>query len=303
MTQKHLHLLVFMCEKKAEEIIANILVSELTTTNFSIHKKPYSRSVQFIIYEKSFKKLLSIKKNLSRFFPLLLKDEFINSIPKIETKKLIPERWQDMWKKSFSPIIIPDICTICPEWISYTPKHRETVITIDPGLAFGTGSHETTQYCLKEINKQQNDQKNLLDVGTGSGILAIAGALFGYNTIIAIDADKQAITSAEENAKKNSVSPQITFLKKSLDTFSSQQQFDVITANITAKTLISNKQKLASLLNSNGILILAGILKKQQKKTVREFQSLRLTLLHQEIGKEWVGLTFQKTEKKVHGTQ
>ncbi|MEJ5300375.1 MAG: 50S ribosomal protein L11 methyltransferase [Thermodesulforhabdaceae bacterium] len=225
-----------------------------------------------------------------------LANSFLSQPIKVTIESYDDSDWESEWKKHIKPIEVGKKFLICPSW-EFPPHNDQNrlVITIDPGMAFGTGHHETTRLCLEWIdrfalaNREILSRISLLDVGTGSGILAIASALVGFGSITAIDNDPEAISVARENALKNNVYEKINFFVGEPSEINGA--FDVVIANIQSNVLI----EMAPLLTRKTVmrLVLSGILKEQEKsvrvafETKQSFSGVSLSQLG-----EWVLLDF-----------
>ena len=214
---------------------------------------------------------------------------------RLETEIIPDEDWNKTWKAGFKPLPITPHLVIKPTWESYQPTPGEKVIEMDPGMAFGTGHHASTKLAL-EITEalffdQEAPPKTVLDVGTGTGILAMAAALFGAQEVLAIDNDPEAVVVAEENILRNGLLPIITAQGIALEEI--PRQFDLVIANIIHDTLIDLAATLAARLAPNGRLILAGILTGPQTDSIRAAYNA-LGLKHQETRSEgeWSALLF-----------
>ena len=202
------------------------------------------------------------------------------------------EDWNKKWKSFFQPIHASSRIVIKPSWQHYWQQPGEIVIELDPGMAFGTGTHPSTRLCLQALDdialsSDQHLMESLLDVGTGSGILAIAGALLGFNRVVGIDIDYTAIACAQENAKRNGVAERVRFSTTALHNV--QGSFTVIVANILPHTLIHMKEHLVARICSEGILILSGILEDNADKVVSAFAT-HMDLWRTIKEDEWTGL-------------
>ena len=157
---------------------------------------------------------------------------------------------------------------ILPPWVADKNKNGTSII-IDPGSGFGTGSHPTTQLCLKWIEINNDPNSSLIDYGCGSGILSIAADKFGYNRVVGVDNDHQALLNAERNKDLNS--SDIVFFHS--DDYDHNESYDITIANILLNTIIGLRQILISSLKKNGILILSGILEEQASDIIDAFKS------------------------------
>jgi ribosomal protein L11 methyltransferase len=172
----------------------------------------------------------------------------------------IPEQdWMQKWKEGFEPVEVSDRLIVAPSWRLPEDPRGRAVIQIDPGMAFGTGTHETTRLCLGAIERHFN-RGSLLDVGTGTGILAIAAARVAPGSrITAIDIDPQAVAVARENVEINGVADRIELLEGGPGDFAGRG-FDVVVANLTAEVIVGLMADLAGCLARPGLLIMSGIL-------------------------------------------
>jgi ribosomal protein L11 methyltransferase len=178
-------------------------------------------------------------------------------------QEIIKDRaWERSWMDYYQPMKFADKLWVCP---TDQEQHEANTVCLilDPGLAFGTGTHPTTALCLEWLASHDLADKNIIDYGCGSGILAVAAILLGAKQAIAIDIDPQALTATHDNAKKNSVANKITTWLPEQFHQQSPQQADIVLANILAKPLIELAEPISSLVKPGGLLILSGILTEQ----------------------------------------
>lgn len=167
--------------------------------------------------------------------------------------------WNENWKKYFKAFEIGKKLAVCPSWEEYDNTDNRTVISLDPGAAFGTGSHATTSLCLEILEQRVTNDTTVLDIGTGSGILAIAADLLGAKSAIGVDIDAQSVKTAIANAEINGVSEKTEFLVGDLaDKISGK--YDIVCANIVADVVIRLFDNVADFMNDDGILIVSGII-------------------------------------------
>lgn len=167
--------------------------------------------------------------------------------------------WNENWKKYFKAFEIGEKLAICPSWEKYENKDNRTVISLDPGAAFGTGSHATTSLCLEILEKRVTNDTTVLDIGTGSGILAIAADLLGAKSAIGVDIDAQSVKTAIANAEINGVSEKTEFLVGDLAEKISGK-YDIVCANIVADVVMRLFDNVADFMKDDGILIVSGII-------------------------------------------
>ncbi|MEK9198762.1 50S ribosomal protein L11 methyltransferase [Ureibacillus sp. 179-F W5.1 NHS] len=182
------------------------------------------------------------------------------------------EDWATAWKQYYHPVKISERFTIVPTWEDYTPVSTdELIIELDPGMAFGTGTHPTTVMCLQALEKVVNKGDTVIDVGTGSGVLSIAAALLGAKNVHALDLDEIAVKSARENIKLNNVQHVAkVFHGNLLDTVT--EQADVVVANILAEIIMTFTDDAFSIVKPGGLYVTSGIIsaKKDSVKSALE---------------------------------
>ncbi len=180
-------------------------------------------------------------------------------------KHLTTEDWAEAWKRHYRPLRIGDRIVVTPSWEEPATRSGDVVIKLDPGMAFGTGTHPSTQLALRLLEKYLRPRSVVLDVGTGSGILAIAAVKLGAMRVIATDIDPEAVRTAEENARLNEVRNQITLLVESVI---DAGRYDLVLVNILADVIadLLLHENLAQRVTPDGVLILSGII--QQRRDV-----------------------------------
>jgi ribosomal protein L11 methyltransferase len=200
---------------------------------------------------------------------------------KLDVKRLRREDWADSWKRHFQPIRIGKNLLVRPSWRKDKAAPGQAVVVLDPGLSFGTGQHATTKFCLRQLVAcRKRGPQSLLDVGTGSGILAIAGVKLGYRPVKAIDFDSEAIRVARKNTHCNRVTahldPKVGDVTKLPPR--ARVKYDVVCANLYYDLLTANAQRLIARVKLGGVLVLAGILETQfaEVQAAVEGQGMRL---------------------------
>lgn len=198
------------------------------------------------------------------------------------------EKWAEAWKSNFKPLHVTPRLVIKPPWEKYPEQKREVVIEIDPGMAFGTGTHPSTQMCLKaleELIQSSAHPPSILDVGTGSGILAIAARKLGARQVLAIDIDPLAIACARKNAMANNIDGEIDFRVGPLEGL--RRIFDIVVANLLPQELLSVAPSLPKRMSPRGVLIVSGLLREQKKEMALAFAELGLQVLRSKESKGW----------------
>lgn len=223
-------------------------------------------------------------------FSLALANSFGKAINASESEFLPDKDWTREWMDQFHPIPCGERLWIVPSWKD-TPNKHAVNLTLDPGLAFGSGTHPTTKMCLEWLDANVNGGETVLDYGCGSGILAIAAVLLGAKIADGTDIDQQAIIASHDNADRNKVSRERfrAYLCEDL----AIKHYDIVVANILANPLCGLAETLSSSLASGGQIILSGILVEQSDMVIAAYQPwLELSCINEQDG--WVLLAGKK---------
>jgi ribosomal protein L11 methyltransferase len=227
-----------------------------------------------------------------------LADEGIDVAPgRISIRAVKPRDWAESWKRHFKPISVGGCILVKPTWSPRKPKAGEHVVLIDPGLSFGTGQHATTHFCLTQVAslREPGRKQALLDIGTGSGILAIAASKLGYSPLDAFDFDPDCVRISAENAKLNGVDGLIKLSQKDLTKVpaKSSTKYEVICANLLADLLVAERDRILARLAPGGSVVLAGILTTQFDGVASAYEAAGLRLVESATMKEWRSGTFR----------
>lgn len=209
--------------------------------------------------------------------------------------------WINNWKQYFHQFYIDDILVI-PSWEKIKPEdHEKLVLHIDPGTAFGTGMHETTQLCIRQLRKYVKEDSILLDVGTGSGILAILSLMFGAKKAVGTDLDPCAVEAVKENCESNGISPKnFEMMIGNIITDTTVQDkvgydcYDIVVANILADVLVPLTPVIVNQLKKGGIYITSGIIDDKEQTVVEAVKKAGLEILEITYQGEWVSVTARK---------
>lgn len=203
---------------------------------------------------------------LSKEYPA----DFIGTL-EMDTEQVFEEDWANAWKKYFKPVKITDRLTVKPTWEEYSPTEGEIVLEIDPGMAFGTGTHESTNMCLTLLDEYIKGGEEMLDVGCGSGILSIAGSKLGAKSVLSVDNDSMCVKVTNENIIENGCT-NIEAVCGDLTDKAGGKKYDVIVANIVADVIVRLNDSVGELLEDDGVYICSGIIDAKEAMVV---ESLR----------------------------
>lgn len=274
------------------EAISNFLIDEGTTGIEEIDADQGRKRLKAYFPAKERKgellrRLYRYVKSLRDLYPELGRVQ-------VETRSLAQENWGENWKRFFKPIEVTRHFLVSPPWSSLRPKKGQIPIIIHPGMAFGTGTHATTKLCLRALEEAlKRKKRTVLDVGTGSGILAIAAAKAGAREVVAIDVDPVALEAARDNVRTNDAADRVRVRMGSVGKV--LKEFDVVVANIDLKSLRRMRRPLFRHLKPGGILILSGILRRNEEDLRQFYLELEgLKPMKTTWEGEWSGLTFRK---------
>lgn len=210
---------------------------------------------------------------------------------RVAFRKLAPENWAESWKRHFRPLQFGRALLIRPSWSRRQPRGKQALVVIDPGLSFGTGQHPTTSFCLSQLVKRRRPGRaqSFWDVGSGSGILAIAAAKLGYRPVEGLDSDRDAVRIARANARQNGLQGRVRFVHQDLSRLpvTGPRTYDVICANLILDLLRAERERLLNRLGADGTLILAGLLRSQFPLIRAAYETAGLKLVSHHVGKEW----------------
>ncbi|WP_049772645.1 50S ribosomal protein L11 methyltransferase [Acetohalobium arabaticum] len=208
---------------------------------------------------------------------------------RIECESISDQDWRESWKENFKSKQVTDKLVIKPTWEDYQPKPEEKVIEIDPGMAFGTGSHVTTTMCLEAIEEYSSQYSDLLDIGTGTGILSIGAYLLGIEDITAIDIDETAVRIAKENLKLNGISQGVKVEQGNLAE-EVDNSYGLVVANLLPHIILDLIPNLRQLIDQEGIFILSGITQEKKKRIKEELKEFSLKVIEVKDSGDWVTL-------------
>ena len=203
------------------------------------------------------------------------------------------EDWAEAWKQFFHTLRVGKRIVIKPTWEEYRPQFGDLIIEIDPGMAFGTGNHPTTQLCLELLEKYLKRRSVVVDFGAGSGILALAAAKLGASLVIAFDSDELAVQAARKNVVHNNLEEAIEVHQTDGPSFIGGP-VDLVAANLLARTIIDQSQELARLLRTGGILIATGIIQERSAEVQQALRDAGFEIVESPTSGEWVAVVAKK---------
>lgn len=200
------------------------------------------------------------------------------------------EEWATAWKKYYNPVKISERFTIVPTWENYVPVNSdELIIELDPGMAFGTGTHPTTVMCIQALERTIKKGDKVIDVGTGSGVLSIAAALLGASSIKALDLDEVAVQSARLNIKLNKVHERVSVSQNNL-LDGINDTVDVVVANILAEVILRFTDDVARVVKKDGYFIASGIIQKKKEEVKEAIIQAGFDIVETIQMEDWVAL-------------
>jgi ribosomal protein L11 methyltransferase len=223
--------------------------------------------------------------------------EKLGLIYRISYNALDEEDWAHAWKEYFWPQKIGRNLVVKPTWRDYQAKSDEVVIELDPGMAFGTGTHPTTTMCICLIEKYLAKDDSFLDIGTGSGILMIAAVKLGASKICGVDHDETAVNIAAENLRRNGVDAQRFFVNCAHLVEGIEEAYDMVAANILSRVILDLLKEIGGVLKAGGILICSGITAKNETQVVTAMRNIGFDILEIISQDEWVAIAGQLTTK------
>ena len=273
---------------KQIEVIDYFSENELDyNANFSIKNDVWSIIGYIVDNRFANTKLNIIFNNLKEF-----QNENTEFMYEIYTAKCNDEDWQDEWKKYFHTVNITNNIVIKPSWDEYEPESNEIVIEIDPGLAFGTGTHETTSLCVEFLEKYVKGKEKLLDIGCGSGILMLIGKKLGVKKVIGIDIDEKVRDVVLENFSKNGINNDFEVIIGNL-VDDVNGKYNLVVSNILVDVLEKLLEDIEKILEKGATVIFSGILNEKEEAFVKKAENYNLKQIDRREKNNWVSLVFK----------
>ncbi|WP_028549204.1 50S ribosomal protein L11 methyltransferase [Paenibacillus sp. UNC451MF] len=249
----------------------------------------------------------AIMESLKRSVEQLTEFDIDTGNPTYELKEVDDEDWANAWKQYFKPLRISERLTIKPTWEDYNPGPEELIIELDPGMAFGTGTHATTSLCLRTLEKVIQGGEDVIDVGTGSGVLAIAASKLGAKHVLAVDLDPVAVSSATENTRLNGLESNITIKLSDLlgvlresEAAGSEASLgvkvpvQVVVANILAEIILLFVKDVYDVLAPGGTYVVSGVIQSKQEDVEKGLAEVGFTVTEVHEDQDWVVIIARK---------
>lgn len=211
----------------------------------------------------------------------------------VELSNVNQQDWENAWKQYFKPIHVTDRIVVKPEWEAYEKKSDEILIEIDPGMAFGTGTHETTSMCINQIEKNLKKGDKVIDIGCGSGILSMAAVLLGAEKAIGVDLDPVAVRVSKENIELNHLEDKIEIFHGNL-TDVIKEKAEIVVANIMADIILILLEDVRAFIKDGGLFISSGIILPKRELIESKLIEKNFKIVEVETKGEWCAITAQK---------
>ncbi len=269
----------------SEPFIPDIISGELWELNISGVAENESELIIYSVENSGVS-----KKNIENILNKIAAEKLINNY-KITEELLEDKNWNEEWEKKVRVVEVTEKIVIKPSFKNYTAKPGQIIITIDPKMSFGTGEHQTTQLMLNLIEKYIKEGDKVLDIGSGTGILAIAAVKLGAAYALGIDNDEWCLYNGIENVKANKLEEKVSIKLSEINKID-EYDFDLIAANINKNILLEIAEQIRAKIKKTGKLIISGLLIADEKETLNKYTSLDFHFVEKKIKDEWLALVF-----------
>jgi len=272
------------CEEPLSAYFENI-----NTAGVSVENKTGSSDINFNIYFEYMPDEVKFSEEINSLFAQYEKLGIKTGKKEIKFGVFDEQDWQNSWKKNFTTFKIGDKLVIKPSWEQWNISEGEILLECDPGMAFGTGQHPTTRFCLAMLEKYAGKYSSVLDIGCGSGILCIAAAKLGAESAVGFDNDPVAIDHARQMSAQNQTDMLTSFFTHDLDRYKPDTKFDFVTANLFAEVLIQYRDKIESYVSDTGYLAITGITIWKKDIVCQEYLQCGFKVIDSFSDSEWCG--------------
>ena len=308
---------------EAEDAVAELFASLAAPTPSSYTDAETGATIVSVFFKTAPTNPSRTKSELRRGLAMIKACGLNVGAARITIRKLPREDWAESWKRHFPPLEIGGALLVKPSWSKRKPRAGQSLVVLDPGLSFGTGQHPTTEFCLRELVRAERGRspsaahgskkcrrpfqpgpsfgcaatgdrsRSLLDIGTGSGILAIAAAKLGYAPVHAFDFDPKSVQIARINARRNRVESKLRITRADLTQLPRRSglRYDIVCANLLADLLIAERARILARVKPGGILIVAGILKREFDGVVAAYRNAGMKVVASKSQNEWRSAT------------
>jgi ribosomal protein L11 methyltransferase len=257
----------------------------LGTEAYQAVPEKYAIKAYFPVDDLLGERLVRLKERMSRI---------LGYVPDFTLTQVQEEDWAEAWKAYFKPERIGKV-VIKPSWEEYTPESGEVVVELNPGMAFGTGTHPTTRLCIMMLQEISSGQRDMLDIGTGSGILGLVAAKLGLPKVLGTDIDPMAVRVAAENIRRNQLEANIRVMEGDLLEINPERKFQLVVANIITAAILTIIPGLNKVLEPGGLFLASGIIEERSQEVISAFDKHGLTLVKTYSEQGWVGLLAKNT--------
>ncbi len=214
----------------------------------------------------------------------------------VETRN--EEDWANAWKAHYKPVRVGTRVVVRPPWQEYDPEGDDVVVLLDPGMAFGTGTHPTTQIALRLLETLEIAGRTVFDVGTGSGIIAIAAAKLGASKADGVDIDTVSVRQAQTNIDLNAARPTVTIWQSAMEPSGDPLlTYDIVVANIIARVLVEISEQIVASVGDDGTLVLSGIIDSKEESVVERYRALGFERIERLQIEDWIGHIWRRSAK------
>ena len=217
---------------------------------------------------------------------------------RVSYKELDEEDWAESWKVFFGPQKVGEKIVVKPTWCEYEADPDDIILELDPGMAFGTGTHPTTTLCIRLIEKYLHKGDSVLDIGTGSGILMLAAARLGAGFVCGLDKNEMAVKIAETNLRLNRIAPQRFSVKEGHLVAGIEERYDLVVANILTQVIYNLLEDIERILNDKAIFICSGILEQNENLVIARMKTIGFDILDLCIKDQWVAIAGRYTKRR-----